>query len=140
MARYVGRVEKLALRDLQNPVELTVSEVSPTTGELRGDVSKERVTTLGRERLAGVEQHLKLVVEASAGRIGGLRAGVKAARKLLEETKSISWRTIWETRPNKEKRTLTNFGKGAFRHKARPSWPRPGRGAIAGTLTRWGIV
>jgi hypothetical protein len=33
------------------------------------------------------------------------------ARKLLEGSSSISWRVIWENRSNKEKSTVTNFGK-----------------------------
>jgi len=47
-----------------------------------------------------------------------------AARKLLEQTNSISWRVIWETRANKRNLTLTKIDKGQnprFRPRAEQS-------------------
>jgi hypothetical protein len=49
---------------------------------------------------------------------------LEAARKLLEQTSSKSWRGIWENRPNRRNRTSTKIGKGpipTFRNKTEQS-------------------
>jgi hypothetical protein len=45
----------------------------------------------------------------------GFSRDLQAARKMLEESKSTSWRTIWEKQP---KRTLTKNGKGPLSHQS----------------------
>jgi hypothetical protein len=42
----------------------------------------------------------------------GFSKDLEAARKLLEQTSGISWRVIWEARPNKAQLTLTKIGRG----------------------------
>jgi len=42
----------------------------------------------------------------------GFAKDLQDARKLIEASKSISWRVIWETRPKRENAAPTNFGKG----------------------------
>jgi len=46
----------------------------------------------------------------------GFAGDLQATRAMLQASKSISWRVIWEKRPKGKNRTPTKIGKGAISH------------------------
>lgn len=82
-------------------------ELAVVVAEVRIDYPDHRTFSRWLEKY-GFEQFHPNDISA----LVGFSKDPQAARKLLENSKSISWRVIWEKRPKRESGTPTKIGKG----------------------------